>query len=320
MRKSHTAEVIEKFKNKREIAERESDRRKFMIHAEIPEIGEIDRELHATSLTILGIASSGADIDGKMQDLRTRNAELREKRAKLLADAGYPEDYTDVVFECEKCSDTGYTESGDICECMRKELAAAALEDSGIGSLAKTQGFDTFNFNYYSGDDLNHAAANYRALKHFAEEFDPALPANFLLIGHTGLGKTHLSTAVAKVVIEKGYKVIYDTIDGIISDFEAEKFKETVTHDEIGERYYESDLLIIDDLGCEMSTKFTVACVYNLINTRINRNKSTIINTNLTYDELLGAYDDRITSRIFGEFRTLLFTGRDIRQQKLGGK
>jgi DNA replication protein DnaC len=204
-----------------------------------------------------------------------------------------------------------------VCGCLRKEIALAALEDSGIGHLAKTQSFENFDFKYYSGDALEHVKKNYDALKGFAENFDREHPDNYILMGPTGLGKTHLSTSVAKVVIDRGYKVVYDTIDGIISDFKAERFKDTMTEDEIRERYYDCDLLIIDDLGCEISNQFSVSCVYNLINTRINGNKSTIINTNLKYEELRAAYADRITSRLFGEFKPLIFMGRDIRQQKI---
>ena len=121
-------------------------------------------------------------------------------------------------------------------------------------------------------------------------------------------------------MIDRGYRVVYDTIDGIIADFSAARFKDTISDDEIKERYYNSDLLIIDDLGCEMANQFSISCVYNLINTRINANKSTIINTNLSYDELRGTYADRITSRLFGEFSPLVFKGTDIRRQKLEEK
>ena len=82
-------------------------------------------------------------------------------------------------------------------------------------------------------------------------------------------------------------------------------------------KYFECDLLIIDDLGTEMHTNFTVSSLYNLINTRLNTGKSTLINTNLSMQELKKMYTDRITSRIFGCFEPLLFSGKDIRMQKL---
>lgn len=323
MRKNKTAEVIENFANKRMVAEEMSKRREDEIHEAIPECAEIDAELRATSMNILAIASSGENIEEKMAKLRERTDALRARRAALLKGAGYPEDYTAVRFECPKCSDTGYV-GLNVCECLRRAVMLAEIEDSGIGSLVKTQTFDTFDLSYYDGEARKYAELNYKALKKFAEEFDPEKPKNYLLMGNTGLGKTHLSTSVAKAVIESGHSVVYDTIDNILADFVNERFaradEKTVTLEDIQNRYYKSDLLIIDDLGCESVNQFSVSCIYNLINTRINNRKSTIINTNLSYDELRGVYADRITSRLFGEFSPLVFKGRDIRQQKLGKK
>jgi DNA replication protein DnaC len=72
----------------------------------------------------------------------------------------------------------------------------------------------------------------------------------------------------------------------------------------------------MDDLGAELTNQFTVSALYNVINTRINLGKSTIINTNLGQNGLLERYDERITSRLFGEFNPYLFRGADIRGQK----
>ena len=316
MRKSKTAEVLDVFAEKRKKAVEDADRRAFEVISSIPEIKEIEKELKATSVSILDIMMSGENVAEKLAALKARNAEIRRKKEALLTSHGYPADYTEVRFECPLCSDTGFI-GVKVCDCLKREISLAALEDSGIGKLAKTQSFESFDFKYYSGEALEIVRRNYDTLKKFAENFDPSRPENYLLMGDTGLGKTHLSTSVAKVVIEKGFKVVYDTIDGILSDYEAERFKGTVTDDEISDRYYKCDLLIIDDLGCEVSNQFTVSCLYNLINTRINSDKSTIINTNLTYDELRSSYADRITSRIFGEFKPLVFKGVDIRRQKI---
>ncbi len=315
MRNSKTAEVIEKFAEKRRNAEIEYEKRCAEAGDAVPGIKEIDDELKTTSSAVLNAIMSGNDVEEKLAALKARNKALHDKKAELLKGAGYPADYTDIKFECPICSDTGFVGT-KVCDCLKKEVALAALEDSGIGKLAKTQGFDTFDLSYYTGNALTEAEKNLKTLKGFAEKFSPEHPSNFILMGATGLGKTHLSTSVAKVVIDKGYKVVYDTIDGILSDFEAERFKYTMTDEELSERYYKCDLLIIDDLGCEVINQFTVSCLYNLINTRINAGKSTIINTNLTIDELRSVYSDRITSRLFGEFYVLRFLGRDIRSLK----
>ena len=146
---------------------------------------------------------------------------------------------------------------------------------------------------------------------------NPGVAYNPLFIyGDAGLGKTHLSTSVAKVVIERGFDVVYESASGMIGDFEAVRFgRDYESHRD--ERYFDCDLLIIDDLGTDVNNQFTASVIYNVLTSRINSKKSTIINTNLSHNELRGRYADRITSRLFGEFRPLLFTGRDIRRQKI---
>ena len=155
---------------------------------------------------------------------------------------------------------------------------------------------------------------NLAAAKDFANGFGLD-SQNLLLIGPTGTGKTHVSTAIAKVVIEKGYDVIYDSIQNIMNDYENDKFKSDYGQKDFHiEKYTECDLLIIDDLGTEFSTPFTLSCIYNLLNTRQNRGLPTIISTNLSADELAKKYEDRIYSRIIGrDSKILFFKGKDKR-------
>lgn len=316
MKSSNTAALMEEFSKKRYTAIAESERRTTEVHAFIPEIFEIDKKLSATSMSIMSAAMEGGDTEKKIEAIKNENIRLRQERSRILCENGYPADYTDIKFECKLCNDTGFV-GVNMCSCLKKLVALGAFQDSGIGELVKKQSFDSFTFDFYTGDALRFAKANFDTLKSFAEGFDKNEKRNFIMMGNTGLGKTHLSTSVAKTVIEKGFTVVYDTVSEIMADFEAQRFRGTVSDDDIHKRYYESDLLIIDDLGCEVSNQFTVSCVYNLINTRINKGLCTIINTNLSQNELREKYADRITSRIFGEFRPLLFLGQDIRAQKL---
>lgn len=157
-------------------------------------------------------------------------------------------------------------------------------------------------------------AANLAAAKNYAKNFAKKRE-NLLLIGKTGTGKTHISTAIAREVITLGYDVIYDSAQNIVSDFEADKFRSGYGQQEPrSEKYLECDLLIIDDLGTEFSSQFTVSCLYNLINSRRNKGMATIISTNLTAEELARKYEDRIYSRIVGAgTRILVFEGKDRR-------
>ena len=239
---------------------------------------------------------------------------MRQKRAELLAQNGYPADYSDIHYRCEACGDTGFIGT-KMCRCMREELVLAGYESSGIGRLMQTQNFDSFSLDFYPPSERGSMEANYRTLREFATHFDKHRGENYLLIGGTGLGKTHLSTSVARAVIDGGFDVVYDTAQGVFSAFEAAQFGREADAGE--EKYLRCELLIMDDLGTELTNNFTVSCLYNIINTRLNNNLSTIINTNLTHSELRTRYADRITSRLFGEFRPLMFTGNDIRREKL---
>ena len=140
-----------------------------------------------------------------------------------------------------------------------------------------------------------------------------------MFYGTTGLGKTHLSTAIAKEVIDRGFDVVYTTAQDMFEAFEGVKFSRNYSssQDNQTDKFFECDLLIIDDLGTEFSNQFTVSCLYNLINTRINSEKPMIINTNLNQNDLRERYADRITSRLFGEFSVMCFFGKDIRLKKL---
>ena len=155
--------------------------------------------------------------------------------------------------------------------------------------------------------------------KKYAEEFDASSSQNIAMFGGTGLGKTHLSSAMAGVIIENGNDVYYTGANSMFADFEQKRFGSSADPDAEGdiEKYFSCDLLIIDDLGTEVSNQFTTSCLYNVINTRLNKGKPVIINTNLTRDDVRKRYDERITSRLFGEFLPIMFLGRDMRELKL---
>ena len=217
------------------------------------------------------------------------------------------------------CRDTGYID-GKMCSCMRRDLIMAGYESSGIGKLIAKQNFENFDLSYYRSTEREQMERVFAAVKNYAETFREAGGRNMLFIGMTGLGKTHLSSACAKAVIDRGFDVVYESAQNIFSDFEYERFNRGYNTDAQNEktaRYFETDLLIIDDLGTEVVNQFTTACLYNIVNTRMCSGKGMIINTNLKKEELVAKYQDRITSRLFGEFEICLFMGKDIRSQKL---
>lgn len=287
----------------------------------IPEIATYEAKLAETGLAVVKAFGMGKDAQSYIEKLASINTELQNIIRRTLKANGYPEDYLETHYSCSNCEDTGFRE-GYICECRAKLLKDIAKTELAAVSQSAKCTFESFNVDYYPlpADESTGVSAKKRMseileyCKNYAEDFGPESDSLYLH-GATGLGKTHLSLAIANVVAENGFKVIYDTAQNILSSLEREKF----SHGNNGEREKEildCDLLIIDDLGSEFSTQFTVAAVYNIINTRLNRSKPVIISTNLTKNELEVKYTQRVTSRIIGGYVSLLFLGKDIRQIK----
>ena len=289
------------------------------LHALSEDARALDSALARIGLRLFEIAKEGGeDCDARIAHLKQEHAEMLNARRALLASLGLPEDYTKVKYTCPLCSDTGYVMTRR-CECMKRELVKASLRASGIGSLIDGQSFENFSLSYYQDkpDVYAQMQMTFVRAEQFANEF-PNGGKNLLLLGGTGLGKTHLSTAIARRVIERGYEVVYESAPDIFADFEHDRFRRGYASEEDkSEKYNKTELLIIDDLGAEFSSTFTVSCLYALVNGRLSRGLSTVISTNLTPHELNARYDERLTSRFFGEYTILQFAGTDIRQKKL---
>ena len=277
-----------------------------------PEIAAIDEELRGTGMAVFKIACEGGDISA----IKERNARLNARRREIILSLGYPEDYTEPKYSCHICSDTGFIDGVRMCSCFRERLITLNIESSGMGKLIEKQSFDNFDLDWYKNDPelYKKMCSFFKEAKSFAENFSEK-SGNLLIVGSTGTGKTHITTAIAKVVISKGNSVIYDSIENIISDFEQDKFKNGYSQkDSVSDKYLECDLLIIDDLGTEFQSQFSSVCIYNLINTRQNKGLSTIISTNIELKNLAQRYDGRIFSRIAGnDYRIFTFGGNNHR-------
>lgn len=304
-------------------AQAEADTRREELYACIPELRALDRSLSEFGLRIMKAALSEGDTERHVAALRAENERVNRARKALLERNGFPADYSEPKYECDACRDTGYV-GIKMCECMRRSLVEAGMQSSGLGSLMQKQSFENFSMDYYrtNADHLRIMEDNYRYLYRYAHNFkieDGKSPESVLFLGGTGLGKTHLSTAIARVVTERGYDVFYNSAVGMISDFESRRFGNGLAMGNVEDTsaYIECDLLIIDDLGTEVVNQFTTSCLYYVLNTRLNLQKSTIISTNLVPADLRKIYSDRIASRLTGEFHLVPFYGVDVRKQKL---
>lgn len=314
--------VKEEIRRKNIKAKGEAQERRRELEISIPGFAEVER-----GFSEIGAKVIACSVDHSMSPERRAEylAELDEKREALSAERnrlltahGYPVDYTAPKYSCAACNDTGFV-GVNMCACMRKELIKRGYQNSGIGGLVDTQSFGTFSLEYYAeGEQREYMSSVLNACREYAEGFDVAASGHILFIGGTGLGKTHLSTSIARVVIEKGYNVVYESAQNVFSDFETEHFSNKYVKGELSDRYMECDLLIMDDLGTEMASQFNQACLYNIINTRLNRRLPMIVSTNITDPaEIRKRYTDRLSSRFFGEFRVFNPKGTDIRSQKL---
>lgn len=273
---------------------------------------EIDVKFSQIGATLAITALSG-DFE-KLAELEAMAKALTEEKAAILKKAQVPE----IIYECDICSDTGYI-SGKICECVKREAASVMVAELSREMPLENSKFENFDLKYYSEDSAKRRmTAILKLCREYVINFDPEKSQNLLFIGKTGLGKTHLTLAIVKGVIEKGYLPIYGSAENLFSLIENEKFSGE------GRGTYEAmldcDLLVIDDLGTEMVTSFTRSVLYNLVNTRILKNKPTIINTNLSMKEIEEKYTERVASRFIGNYDWREFLGQDIRQQKILNK
>lgn len=313
--------AINILERRRERATLEANSRALEISQKIPQLNDIQQKLSAIGFSISKLFFQGGDIEAEVNKLRRSSLALQKEKKQLLAENGYEEDALTPKYICPVCSDTGYV-NDRMCAC-HKELLKEIERDS-LRKIAPLDycTFDSFKTEYYPAAPMENgivprekAEKILESCRIYAQSFNSHSP-NLMFMGGTGLGKTHLSLAIANVAVNKGYSVIYGTSQNMLSDLQNENFgrTENIYYNEYD--VLNCDLLIIDDLGTEFKNAYSVACLYNIINTRILRKKPVIISTNFNHDDLSRDYDQRITSRIAGEFSTLILEGNDIRYIK----
>ena len=286
----------------------------------VAELRQADKEFYNIELSLKKLCAEliPAAVSGDSKSLSKIQAEcevLNSKKAEKLRLAGIEK----PNFCCEKCKDSGYF-GGKLCDCVRDIAKRLAFEELSVSLPISDYSFDNFDLNYYPNTDVNganprkRAAAILNLCKQFVEDF-PNNNRSLLFMGDAGLGKTHLSLALVRAISEKGYGVVYGSAGNLFSAAEKEHFSfsgETTAVDSL----LSCDLLIIDDLGTEFYSSFAASLFYNIINTRLLSGKATVINTNLSFDELEKRYTPRITSRFIGGYDMKKFIGSDIRQKK----
>ncbi len=298
------------------------------LYAQTPELADIDRQLKGTILDIISSAlRKGADPGPALQVIKDKNMDLQRRQAQLLHEAGYPPDALDDAPTCKKCGDTGWVGT-QMCDCLKALCAQEQVKElSRLLDLGE-QSFDAFSLDWYSplpwpGESVS-PRENMELIRdvcfNYAQRFGKFLFPNLFLTGDPGLGKTFLSACMARTVAENGFSVVYDTAVNLFARFEEQKFSKDVQEGREAQsdtrRYLRCDLLILDDLGSELTTPMVQTSLYTLINTRLTQNRATVISSNLSMDGVRARYNGQTVSRIEGEYRTLRFYGEDIRLQR----
>jgi DNA replication protein DnaC len=296
-------------------------------YEKIPRLAEIDQKVASLSLQKAKLLLS--DDQAQSFDLPTAIAALSKEREELLTAYGYPLDYLTLHYNCPICKDTGYVENQK-CSCFKKATVDMLYTQSNIKDILEYENFEHFSFDYYPNDIINpttgltafktaHQAVD--KSREFIETFESTFQ-NLFIYGDTGVGKTYLSHCIGKALIDRAFCVMYFSAFDLFDVFAKNVFTKDNDSADMHEYIFDCDLLIIDDLGTELTNSFVSSQFFLCINERIIRKKSTIISTNLSIENFLETYSERTFSRISSYYTMIKLIGKDIRIQKklLGGK
>ena len=314
-------EILRDYEEKRNKARSSKEKRLQEVYERVPRIQKIDEELQKTGISISKALIKGVDDPEKtIESFKQSLDKLKQERAILLTENNIPLQYLHDNFDCNECKDTGFVSSGQKCRCFRQQLITKAYNMSNLARVLKKENFQSFNLDLFSDQPFDGQVLTPKqnmmdilnVSEGFVFNFDEDNEDNLLFYGETGLGKTFLTNCIAKALLDRGKIVIYQTSFKLLEILEELRFK----NNNDKEKYnllFDADLLIIDDLGTEMTNTFTNSEIFNIINSRLLSNKKTIVSTNLSPKEMMDRYDDRIFSRLFSKFTVLHFFGKDLR-------
>lgn len=324
MKKSFIKEILLEYEKKRDNAEKELEYRKSQVYEMVPRIKELDEKIGKIGIKISkSILQNIENYEENVEKIKEHTEKLKQEKAILLTENNIPLDFLKINYECNTCKDTGFLNNGLKCNCFKQRLIDRAYKMSNISHMLEKENFQTFNIDLFSNESFEDENLTPRenmlqvlnTCEGFVFNFDNDNDENLLFYGTTGLGKTFMCNCIAKSLLDKGKIVVYQTSFKILEILEEYKFSRDKTP-ELRMSYellFDCDLLIIDDLGTELTNTFTNVEIFNIINTRLINNKKTIISTNNSPLKIAKEYSDRIYSRVFGKFTILKFYGPDLR-------
>ena len=314
-------QLMRTYEAKQRAARLRLEKKKADIDAAVPALRQLDEQIATFSVQQAHLLLEGDE--SALSTLKDELSRARHQRAALLAQAGFTPADLEPDYECPDCQDTGYIGSKR-CHCLRQAIIDLIYTQSNIKTILETENFDTLTLDYYSDasidpstgrSPLDNAKLAVNACHAFVEQFDHTFE-NLFFYGSTGVGKTFLSNCVAKALMDEGHSVLYFTSFQLFNILEESKFHQSADAKQQAEDLFSCDLLIIDDLGTELTNSFSVSQLFLCLNERLLRKKSTIISSNLDLNKLFDTYSERNFSRIISNYKLLKLTGADIRLQK----
>lgn len=293
------------------------------ISVRIPEYDELRKETASIAAEAARAAIRG-DMS-KRDKLSKKLDSINEEKHILLTSAGYPQDYLDLHYDCPLCKDTGFV-NGSKCRCFKQAAIDLLYNQSNIKKILLLENFSNFNYDWYSEDYIDpvsgiSALENIVNVTKNVNSFLSDFPSgdNLLFYGDTGVGKTFLTHCIAGELLGKGYSVLYLSAIDLFELFSKYAFDNDSEADyrDVFSQILDCELLIIDDLGTELVNSFTNSRLFYCINERILAGLSTIISTNLSLEELMNTYSERIFSRLTMSYQIFKIFGDDIRLKKL---
>ena len=315
--------IIDEYENLRSQKADERRARIEKIYGEFPEIEAIDKEIyHAGAENVKNIIKKPEKADELNREYKNKFESLKKKRAEIIEKNGIDPEFDAVKYNCKKCSDTGFLPDGKRCACFNQRIINYRYKRSNLSEILERENFDTFSFEYYSKESDGKRPSPYENMKtiysrakKFSENFENE-NKGLVFYGAAGLGKTFLSSCIAKALMDSGKTVVYLNAPRLFMLYESYRFNRLEDNSVIND-IYSADLLIIDDLGTEPQTKNNISFLFDLLSERLSNNRKMIISTNYDMNELTQMYSSRFTSRLYEFFLVYGFYGNDIRIDKL---
>ncbi len=298
--------------------------RKNEIYSRIPRIREIDAENSLSYISAAKMKLNNKSAN-EISSIKQKNRERTAEKKKLLLENGFPEDYLEPIYNCPVCKDTGFIDQKR-CKCFLDKIIDGLYLQSNLKNIFEKENFDTFSLDYYSKEiPAQKAFSPYDNVKNILDKTHEIIKdfesnkgcANILIYGETGLGKTFLTNCIAKELLDGGHSVFYLSANELFEDILAGyKMNNNKSYSDLYNYIYNCELLIIDDLGTELTNNFVLSELFEIINKREITDKSTLVSTNLSIKQLRDRYSERIMSRIVDNYTVFNIYGDNIRYQK----